>query len=216
MALMAVSEQTKKKVTGNLSGRPPAKILTDHFKQLKKVKNRSNRHYYECKYCGPNGAGNRVEGRDNKPLRHILTCSAAPQAACNAVWSYLASKTQVLELPDPIVIETNDGDSVTKSLERASSTQIPRKRPSGTPLDREKQDMSVLATNLYLGTQVDLELELDGNEVLEGQVYSWKELEVVDKGSLPMEFAEDISVLDKAGDGNWDIQALLSSEGVAF
>ncbi|KAF8137035.1 hypothetical protein EV363DRAFT_1394615 [Boletus edulis] len=82
-------------------------------------------------------------------------------------------------------------------------------------LDCEKQDMSVLATNSYLGAQVDMELELDGNEVLKGQVYSWKELEVVDKGSLPMGFGKDILVLDKAGDGNWDIQALLSSEGVA-
>ncbi|KAF8444463.1 hypothetical protein L210DRAFT_3502066 [Boletus edulis BED1] len=83
-------------------------------------------------------------------------------------------------------------------------------------LDHEKQDTSVLATNSYLGTQVDPELELDGNKVLEGQVYTWKELEVVDKGSLLMGFAEDILVLNKAGDGNWDIQALLSSEGVAF
>ncbi|KAH0831080.1 hypothetical protein J3R83DRAFT_13626, partial [Lanmaoa asiatica] len=125
-----------------MSGRPPAKILTDHFKQLEKLENKSNRHYYECKYCGPNGAGNRIEGRDNKPLKHILTCSAAPQAARNAVQTYLASKTPVLELPDA------DGESAAKSLERAAgSTQIPKKRRSGTlagfvdpPLSQNQQE----------------------------------------------------------------------------
>ncbi|KAF9232293.1 hypothetical protein BU15DRAFT_81381 [Melanogaster broomeanus] len=69
------------------------------------------------------------------------------------------------------------------------------------------------------GTQVidpDLNL-LDENEVLEGRVYSWAELELVDKGTKPTGFEEDITIIDKSaalGSTTWNIQDLLSSEGV--
>ncbi|KIO00922.1 hypothetical protein M404DRAFT_29124 [Pisolithus tinctorius Marx 270] len=63
---------------------------------------------------------------------------------------------------------------------------------------------------------LDPRMEIDGNEVLEGQVYSWDELEIVDKGIIPSGFVEEISVHDKAaGVGQWDIMALLSSKGVS-
>ena len=64
---------------------------------------------------------------------------------------------------------------------------------------------------------LDPDLELDGSEVLEGKVYDWNELEVVDKGSTLMGFMEDISVLDKAAGATtlWDVKSLLSSEGVS-
>ncbi|KIK79282.1 hypothetical protein PAXRUDRAFT_16410 [Paxillus rubicundulus Ve08.2h10] len=63
---------------------------------------------------------------------------------------------------------------------------------------------------------VDPDLELDGNEVLEGKVCDWKELEVVNKGTMPMGFVEDISMLDKAAGGQWNGKDLLSSEGVTL
>ncbi|KAI6154182.1 hypothetical protein BKA82DRAFT_4447900 [Pisolithus tinctorius] len=63
---------------------------------------------------------------------------------------------------------------------------------------------------------LDLRIEIDGNKVLEGQLYSWDELEIVDKGIIPSSFVEEISVHDKAaGVGQWDIMALWSSEGVS-
>ncbi|KIJ10915.1 hypothetical protein PAXINDRAFT_101856 [Paxillus involutus ATCC 200175] len=65
-------------------------------------------------------------------------------------------------------------------------------------------------------TAVDPDLELDGNEVLEGKVYDWKELEVVNKGTMPTGFVEDISVLDKAAGGQWNVKDLLSSEALPF
>ncbi|KAI6154183.1 hypothetical protein BKA82DRAFT_4350601 [Pisolithus tinctorius] len=88
--------------SSNPAGRPPAKILTEHFNQLEKVDNKSNRQYYECKYCGLNGAGACIEGRDNQPLKHIIfKCQHAPQAAKNGVHAYLAVKAPEL-LPEPV------------------------------------------------------------------------------------------------------------------
>ena len=106
------------------NGRPPAKIITDHFKQLDKVDNKSGRWYYECKYCSSNGTGARIENRDNKPLKHICQCPDAPQAARNAVRTFMASKSINLQLPDPIQ-ETSTKESareVVKAPKRANST----------------------------------------------------------------------------------------------
>jgi len=50
---------------------------------------------------------------------------------------------------------------------------------------------------------------------LEDEVYRWDELETVNKGIILKGFVEDISVLDKAAGGHWDVNALLSSEGVS-
>ncbi|KAI6042900.1 hypothetical protein EDC04DRAFT_2878284 [Pisolithus marmoratus] len=64
----------------------------------------------------------------------------------------------------------------------------------------------------------DPDVELDGNEVLEGQIYDFKELEAIDKGKKPTGFIEDICVVDKAAGadvGTWDVKALLSSEGIS-
>ncbi|KIJ05662.1 hypothetical protein PAXINDRAFT_164749 [Paxillus involutus ATCC 200175] len=77
-------------------------------------------------------------------------------------------------------------------------------------IDREKAE----AHQAEVMTAVDPDLELDGNEVLEGKMYDWKELEVVNKGTMPTGFVEDISVLDKAAGGQWNVKDLLSSEGV--
>lgn len=116
------------------TGRPPAKILTDYFKPLEKLDNKSNRRFYECKYCGPNGAGKWIEGRDNKPLKHILVCPEATQAARNAVCTYLASKTQELQPSILGAIDLEPGTSTASDdIERIDEpTKVLAKRPSGT------------------------------------------------------------------------------------
>ncbi|KIK94709.1 hypothetical protein PAXRUDRAFT_142293 [Paxillus rubicundulus Ve08.2h10] len=79
-------------------------------------------------------------------------------------------------------------------------------------IDCEKGDAQANTANM-----LDLNIELDGNAVLEGEVYDWKELEVVDKGTTPSGFMEDISISDKAvNNGQWDITTLLMSQGVAL
>ncbi|KIJ58748.1 hypothetical protein HYDPIDRAFT_33861 [Hydnomerulius pinastri MD-312] len=77
-------------------------------------------------------------------------------------------------------------------------------------IDREKDGAQADITRV-----LDPDIELDGNEVLEGEVYDWKELEVIDKGAAPTGFMEDISVLEKAANnGQCDVTALLTSQGV--
>ena len=63
--------------------------------------------------------GNQIKGCDNTPLKHILTCSTAPQVAHNVVQTYLASKTHVVEPLELIETETNDRDT--------GPVQIPKK-----------------------------------------------------------------------------------------
>jgi len=110
----------------NPGGRPPAKILTDHFKPLEKLDNKSNRRFYECKYCGPSGTGARIEGRDHQPLKHIIfKCQHAPQEAKNTVRAYLAVKAPEL-LPEPI--EGNLTSTTNPGLTSGNSA----KRPRGT------------------------------------------------------------------------------------
>ena len=64
---------------------------------------------------------------------------------------------------------------------------------------------------------IDPNLDSDGNEVLEGTVYSWAELKLVEKGTKPAAFEEDISVIDKSaapGSTTWNIKDILLSEGI--
>ena len=64
---------------------------------------------------------------------------------------------------------------------------------------------------------IDPNLDSDGNEVLEGTVYSWAELELVEKGTKLAAFEEDISFIDKSaapGSTTWNIKDILLSEGM--
>ncbi|KAN0081360.1 hypothetical protein V8E55_008984 [Tylopilus felleus] len=65
---------------------------------------------------------------------------------------------------------------------------------------------------------LDPQIALDGQEVLEGELYSWDELEIVNRGIVPKGFVDDISALDKATNSGrqWDVNTLLSSEGVSL
>ncbi|KAF8840053.1 hypothetical protein BDN67DRAFT_1011772 [Paxillus ammoniavirescens] len=126
----------------NPAGRPPAKIITDHFNQLEKVGNKSGWWYYECKYCGPSGVGTPIENRDNKPLKHISNCPNAPQSTRNAVCTYMASKTIDLQLPDPI----QETPSATGSEESTQLVKAPKRRVgtlmgyADTPLTQAQQE----------------------------------------------------------------------------
>ncbi|KIK81074.1 hypothetical protein PAXRUDRAFT_15439 [Paxillus rubicundulus Ve08.2h10] len=80
-------------------------------------------------------------------------------------------------------------------------------------IDHEKVDSGMLSAG-EVRSMLDPDIELDGSEVLEGRVYDRNELEVVNRGTILTGFVEDISVLDKAVGGQWDVKTLLSSEGV--
>ena len=55
----------------------------------------------------------------------------------------------------------------------------------------------------------------DGQEVLEGQVYDFEELERVDKGLAPVTFQDDVQVVgSNSGSSSWNVKSLLMSSGV--
>jgi hypothetical protein len=58
---------------------------------------------------------------------------------------------------------------------------------------------------------------VDGNEVLEGQVYDFVALEHVDQGLAPKSVDDDIMVVEHTShnDGQWDVDVLMSSNGVS-
>ena len=58
---------------------------------------------------------------------------------------------------------------------------------------------------------------VDGNEVLEGQVYDFAELEHIDRGLPPKSVDDEIMVVDHTShdNGQWDVDALMSSNGVS-
>jgi len=55
--------------------------------------------------------------------------------------------------------------------------------------------------NSTMSVVIDPDLDLpdsDGNEVLEDMVYSWAELKLVEKGTKPAAFEEDITIINKS------------------
>jgi hypothetical protein len=58
---------------------------------------------------------------------------------------------------------------------------------------------------------------IDGNEVLEGQVYDFAALEQVDQGLAPKSVDDEIMVVERTSrnDGQWDVDVLMSSNGVS-
>ena len=108
-------------------GRPPAKILTDHFTQIEKVGNQSNCWYYQCNYCGPDGKGARIENWDNKALKHLLVnqdCPNCPQSVRNMVCTHLALKSVDVFLAEPITASTEAKNESTSEASTGSSGGI--------------------------------------------------------------------------------------------
>ena len=62
--------------------------------------------------------------------------------------------------------------------------------------------------------QEGLNDELDGREVLEGNVYDFEELGHVDRGLVPTAFEEEVSIIGSGNGGSWGIGELMSSGGV--
>jgi len=59
--------------------------------------------------------------------------------------------------------------------------------------------------------------DVDGGEVLEGEIYNFAELDQIDGGLAPHAFEEDVSTLQggSGGGSTWDVDALMSARGVS-
>ncbi|KAG2739497.1 hypothetical protein P692DRAFT_20841214 [Suillus brevipes Sb2] len=204
------------------TGRPTRKIITNHFIQDQKVQNSSNRYFYKCNYCSMS-----VEGRDDKPLKHILdrnTCPTAPDHARTEVRNYLATKNgnQALLLP-PIV----DALADSSSSPSGDTAKAPQKRKNlfefvDLPVTPEQAIRANF--NRFENEMLESRGSQEGTgevpDIFKGDIIDWNELEKVDKGITPTGFVEEIDVVARGSQGmepGWNINALymLTSEGVA-
>ncbi|KAG1762674.1 hypothetical protein EV702DRAFT_1206293 [Suillus placidus] len=103
--------------------------------------------------------------------------------------------------------------------------------PQTQNIDDSMMILQVLNPHYHLTDKIDaafalLECEkeateqepVDRNEVSEGQVYDFAELEHVDQGLAPKSVDEEIMVVDHTSHNNrqWDVDALMSSNGVSY
>ncbi|KAK7445490.1 hypothetical protein VKT23_014907 [Stygiomarasmius scandens] len=52
------------------------------------------------------------------------------------------------------------------------------------------------------------------NNILDGKLYSFKELEKVDRGIAPVDYEEEINVLQNSKGGKWSVKDLMQAAGV--
>lgn len=88
-------------MTNSKGGRPPAAIITENFTCLESVGNRSGRYYWKCNYCPEGSAGAKIEGRDNRHIKHLINpceCPDAPVHVRKQALTYLSTKNFSVEL----------------------------------------------------------------------------------------------------------------------
>ncbi|KAJ7918891.1 hypothetical protein B0H13DRAFT_2268879 [Mycena leptocephala] len=94
------SSQTTMAGEKNRAGRKASTLATNHFTQLDKKHDRTNRYYWKCKYCGdaPNSLGASIECRDNNLPNHLANsrkCPHAPSTARNEALRFMADKKKI-------------------------------------------------------------------------------------------------------------------------
>ena len=107
-------------------GRPPPKIVSENFRQVGKVNNKSNRWYYECIHCN---TAEHIEGRDNNHIRHLTDttkCPNVPAIVRNAARTYLAMKSAEAALPDAPLLDgsSSTGHTVGKQIGKRGHSSL--------------------------------------------------------------------------------------------
>ena len=122
--LDCTSTMVEPEVSTSRRGRPPPTIVTENFRQVGKVDNKSNRWYYECIHCSMSeGTGPHIESCDNNPIQHLTNpakCPNVPATIRNAARTYLATKSAEVALPNSASV--SDGIAMDTSVEGALST----------------------------------------------------------------------------------------------
>ncbi|KAJ7477614.1 hypothetical protein FB451DRAFT_1173157 [Mycena latifolia] len=111
-------------------GRPPNKLLENHFKRGDKLPNKSGRYKWDYDYCD---AGKNIEGRDLRPAIHLKDCSAAPAEARQAAHRHLMAKGSItastgLILPDVIAPDTPMPDTAVESQAQGERREFPKQK----------------------------------------------------------------------------------------
>ncbi|KAG2072123.1 hypothetical protein BDR04DRAFT_464072 [Suillus decipiens] len=108
----ALGTRLKMSTKKHPGSRPPAKILTDNFEELKRVDNKSRRKFWKCNYCtSASGSGQSIEGRDNRCLLHLTKskeCLDAPPSVRNEARRVLLQKGAAISLTEAPLLRDSD------------------------------------------------------------------------------------------------------------
>ena len=122
-------------------GRKHPPVISENFTRLGAVANKSGRYYWQCYHCGPGSKdGDRIEGRDNNLLNHLVDPKKCPNAsqlvrydAGIALRGKGAVDTVSVLLPDevapPAQTGSTDASTVTEAGPLDGTSEPPAKRP---------------------------------------------------------------------------------------
>ncbi|KAK7039668.1 DUF659 domain-containing protein [Favolaschia claudopus] len=95
-------------------GRPPEKLLAENFTRLDKAAEKSNRYFWKCDHCDT-PAGARIEGRDQRPIKHLTVCTSVPDEIRKAAHLHLVAKGNVpLQLSSSLLPEMTTSGAARK------------------------------------------------------------------------------------------------------
>ncbi|THU81496.1 hypothetical protein K435DRAFT_873280 [Dendrothele bispora CBS 962.96] len=125
---------------------------------------------------------------------------------------------------DADIITEKDSDAapaITPSEEESMHWKVPfaMEDAENEQLDEDISDsFEKLAKDVAVDKQLDTELELyfdlADTDVLDGKLYSFKELEKVDRGIAPVGYEEEINVLQNSKGGKWSVKDIMRAAGV--
>jgi hypothetical protein len=59
-----------------------------------------------------------------------------------------------------------------------------------------------------------LDQEVDGGEILEGQIYDFEELAKINAGEVPKPANEDIEIIGSDNEDDWDVETMVSGVNI--
>ncbi|KAG1879846.1 hypothetical protein F4604DRAFT_1954190 [Suillus subluteus] len=202
------------------AGCPVPSFITNNFNRGEKVDNKSGRYYWSCKHCSD---AVRIQGRDNQLPNHLIhKCKKCPAEIRKQARMFVMDKAGGEDAVEFINSDINV--DVAADLE-ANFAWAPPLAPQTQNIDDDFAGPESISLDEIDAAFALLEHEKevmervldDGNEVLEGQVYDFAELEHVDRGLLPKSVDDEVIVVDHTShdDGQWDVDMLMSCNGVS-
>jgi hypothetical protein len=87
-------------------------------------------------------------------------------------------------------------------------------QPEDVTLDELDEAFDELDKQLQIEKEHQLVADIDGGEVLEGEVYDFAELEKIDREEMPASSIEEMDVIGSSGEHEWDVDTMMSTGGI--
>ncbi|KAF7348928.1 DUF659 domain-containing protein [Mycena venus] len=108
-------------------GRPADKLLDANFTRLERAGEKSNRYFWKCNHCDTPG-GAHIEGRDQRPIKHLIDCPSAPASVRQAGHLHLIAKGNIPVVSSGSILPEA---ATSEKPSAASGESEPRKKRKG-------------------------------------------------------------------------------------